>query len=117
MSKSFHIAISDAKQRVSDIPDEQRFSQLGHHESLTVELYKPIYTDLQQPHSRDGCYVVVEGNGFFEMADETVPFAPGDFIFVPAGMPHRFRDFGRSIICWVMFYGPEGGEKPDAGFD
>ena len=44
------------------------------------------------------------------MGDQTVPFAPGDFIFVPAGMPHRFRDFGRSMICWVMFYGPEGGE-------
>ena len=55
---------------------------------------------------------MTDGNGIFEMGDETVPFAPGDFIFVPAGMPHRFRDFGRSMTCWVIFYGPEGGEAP-----
>jgi hypothetical protein len=25
-------------------------------------------------------------------------------------VPHRFRDFGESMMTWVMFYGPEGGE-------
>ena len=66
--------------------------------------------DLQQPHDRDECYFVTDGTGLFEMGNETVSFAKGDFIFLPAGMPHRFRDFGHSMTCWVMFYGPEGGE-------
>lgn len=45
------------------------------------------------------------------MGDETVHFNPGDFLFVPAGMPHRFYDFGDSMMTWVMFYGPESGEE------
>lgn len=113
MSAAFHIALGDARRQISDNPDKRRFARLGGHGSLTVELYQPMLEDLQQPHDRDECYVVTDGNGIFEMDDETVPFAPGDFIFVPAGMPHRFRDFGRSMTCWVMFYGPEGGEPQE----
>lgn len=43
------------------------------------------------------------------MGGETVPFRPGDFLFVPAGMSHRFEDFGDDMAVWVMFYGPKGG--------
>ena len=91
-------------------PDDTRFDMFGCHGSLTVEPYQPLDEDLQQPHDRDECYVVTVGIGLFEIGNETVSFAPGDFIFVPAGMPHRFHDFGHSMTCWVMFYGPEGGE-------
>ena len=91
-------------------PDDTRFAMFICHGSLTVELYQPLDEDLQQPHDRDECYVVTDGTGLFEMGNETVSFAPGDFIFLPAGMPHRFSDFGHSITCWVMFYGPGGGE-------
>lgn len=110
MSRAFHIALGDARRQISDKTEDSRFAVLGSHGSLTVELYQPLEADHQEPHDRDECYVVTDGNGMFEMGDETVPFFPGDFIFVPAGMPHRFRDFGRSMTCWVMFYGPEGGE-------
>jgi len=109
-SPAFHIQLSDAVRQLSGRPDDARFAVLGSHGSLTVELYQPMGVDMQQPHDRDECYVVTDGTGLFEMGEQTVPFAPGDFIFVPAGMPHRFRDFGRSMTCWVMFYGPEGGE-------
>ena len=109
-SPAFHILLSDATRQISGNPDDARFAVLGSHGSLTVELYQPMEVDMQQPHDRDECYVVTDGTGLFEMGEQTVPFAPGDFIFVPAGMPHRFRDFGRSMTCWVMFYGPEEGE-------
>ncbi|AHD02121.1 cupin [Leisingera methylohalidivorans DSM 14336] len=78
---------------------------------LQVELYVPQNEDLQQPHSRDECYVVIRGSGRFQMGEETVPFEAGDFLFVPAGMEHRFLDFGSSLETWVIFYGPEGGEQ------
>ena len=45
------------------------------------------------------------------MGDEIVSFGPGDFLFVPAGLPHRFTDFGDTMSTWVMFYGPDGGEN------
>lgn len=77
---------------------------------LQVELYIPEGEDLQKPHSRDECYVVIRGSGRFQMGDRIVPFETGDFLFVPAGMDHRFLDFGDSIETWVIFYGPEGGD-------
>ena len=35
---------------------------------------------------------------------------PGDLLFVPAGVVHRFEEFTDDLAVWVIFYGPEGGE-------
>ena len=48
------------------------------------------------------------------MVDEIISFSPGDFLFVPAGLPHRFTDFGDTMSTWVMFYGPNGGENANS---
>lgn len=45
------------------------------------------------------------------MGDETVPFAEGDFLLVAAGAPHRFTKFGDSMTYWIIFYGPDGGQR------
>lgn len=92
-------------------PDGEPFAMALQRGQLYVELYRPQQVDRQQPHSRDECYIVVEGEGRFQMGGETVPFKPGDFLFVPAGVEHRFLDFGESMATWVIFYGPEGGEQ------
>ena len=68
-------------------------------------------TDHQKPHDRNDCYIIIEEHGKFEMGDEIVSFGPGDFLFVLAGLPHRFTDFGDTMSTWVMFYGPDGGEN------
>ena len=77
---------------------------------LQVEFYIPEGTDLQEPHNRDECYVVISGSGRFQMGEEVIPFNAGDFLFVPAGMKHRFLDFGEKLETWVIFFGPEGSE-------
>jgi mannose-6-phosphate isomerase-like protein (cupin superfamily) len=38
------------------------------------------------------------------------PFGPGEVLFAPAGVEHRFEDFTDDFVTWVFFYGPEGGE-------
>ena len=88
-----------------------RFAKVLGHGSLVVEIYAPRGRDPQQPHTRDEAYVVVSGRGQFVNGDARDPFAPGDFLFVPAGVPHRFEDFTEDLVVWVIFYGPEGGEK------
>ena len=80
------------------------------HGTLEVEIYKPQRTDPQQPHARDEVYVVISGTGTFVDGEDRRPFAPGDFIFVPAGRVHRFEDFTADFATWVFFYGPAGGE-------
>ena len=88
-----------------------RFAKVLEHGSLVVEIYAPRGHDPQQPHTRDEVYVVFSGRGHFVNGDAREPFAPGDLLFVPAGVPHRFEDFTEDLVVWVVFYGPEGGEQ------
>lgn len=86
------------------------FLNLFKHGTLSVEIYKPEKVDLQQPHTRDEVYVVVSGTGDFLNGEVRTTFDPGDFLFVPAEVEHRFENFTDDFVTWVLFYGPEGGE-------
>jgi len=90
--------------------DGQRFAIVLEHGSLVVEIYAPRGVDLQTPHLRDEAYVVVKGSGVFINGKTRQPFGPGDFLFVPAGVEHKFVEFTDDLVVWVIFYGPEGGE-------
>jgi mannose-6-phosphate isomerase-like protein (cupin superfamily) len=78
---------------------------------LEIELYQPRGKDSQTPHTRDEVYVVVTGSGDFLCDGETKLFEAGDVLFAPAGADHRFLDFSGDLSVWVVFYGPEGGDK------
>lgn len=88
----------------------KEFSELFKHGSLSVEIYKPELHDNQTPHSRDEIYVIIAGNGEFVNDGVTINFKAGDFLFVPAGIAHRFINFTPDFSTWVFFYGPDGGE-------
>lgn len=90
--------------------DGTRFAQVFEHGTLSVELYAPRGHDPQTPHTRDEVYVVVSGTGTFFHCGQRDPFGPGDFLFVEAGLEHRFENFSDDFATWVLFYGPEGGE-------
>jgi mannose-6-phosphate isomerase-like protein (cupin superfamily) len=90
----------------------ERFVELFKHGTLSVELYAPRGQDPQSPHTRDEVYVVAAGHGQFRNCGERHPFGPGDVLFVPAGVVHRFEEFSDDLAVWVFFYGPEGGEVP-----
>ena len=92
-------------------PKGERYTEMFRHGSLQVEYYAPRGTDPQQPHKRDEGYIVISGTGTFIIDKQQTPFGPGDFLFVPAGVKHRFENFTGDLGVWVIFYGPEGGEK------
>lgn len=87
------------------------FKQIFAHGTLEIEIYQPRQVDEQKPHSRDEVYVIATGTGFFINGSSRRPFEPGEVLFVPAGIEHRFVDFTPDFSTWVMFYGPEGGES------
>ncbi|QCX00814.1 cupin domain-containing protein [Aggregatimonas sangjinii] len=100
---------NEALEKLSKIPSP--FLAVFSHGTLSVEVYKPIKEDLQQPHSRDEVYIIIAGSGTFLNNGVRTTFKPGDFLFVRAGVEHRFEDFTDDFSTWVLFYGPEGGEK------
>ena len=105
-----HLHVDDGLPRLPG-PNAERFVALFQHGTLVVELYAPRGHDPQTPHTRDEVYVVASGRGMFFDGSSKRPFGPGDFLFVAAGVPHRFEDFTDDLAVWVMFYGPEGGER------
>jgi mannose-6-phosphate isomerase-like protein (cupin superfamily) len=92
-------------------PGGERFVELFQHGTLSIELYAPRGGDPQSPHTRDEVYVVVQGRGQFRNGGERHPFGAGDVLFVPAHVEHRFEEFTDDLVVWVIFYGPEGGER------
>ena len=105
-----HHALAALARREDNLP----FVELFTHGSLSVEMYRPLGQDAQTPHTRDEVYVVVSGVGEFVNGGQRKPFEAGELLFVPAGVEHRFENFSDDFATWVIFYGPEGGEKSKA---
>ncbi len=78
---------------------------------LELRYYAPRGNDPQKPHDRDEIYMVLAGRGSFLCSGQRSEFGPGDVLFAPAGAEHRFEDFSDDFATWVVFYGPESGER------
>src|ERR671913_364868 len=63
----------------------------------------PPGVDGQQPHTEDEVYVVLAGRSRFTAGGESRDAGPGDVIFVPARVPHRFHDISEELRVVVVF--------------
>ncbi len=104
-----HVSVAEALARLPGARGE-RWATVLEHGTLDVEIYAPRGVDPQKPHTRDEVYCVVRGRGEFVNDGNRERFGPGDVLFVPAYVDHRFENFTDDLVVWVMFYGPEGGE-------
>ncbi len=73
------------------------FHVVHRHGTMFAGLYAPAPEDRQEPHRQDEAYVVVA-------------VGPGDYLFVPASMEHRFEAMSDDFAAWAIFWGPAGGE-------
>lgn len=80
------------------------------HGTMRAGLYAPVGSDPQDPHPQDEIYIILSGTGMFVRGEERQAFQPGDILFVPALMEHRFEDFSDDFKTWVVFWGRRGGE-------
>lgn len=96
-----HMTLAAAMQAVADSGD--RYGILLQQDGIEIGFYAPRGADPQSPHDRDEVYVIQAGNGIFMLGDDEQLFETGDVLFVPAGMPHRFKNFGDDFGAWVVF--------------
>ena len=92
-------------------PEGKRSTTVLEHGTLRVGMYAPRGHDPQTPHEQDEVYVVMSGSGEFVSGDQRHAFGTGDVLFVPAGVAHRCEAFSDDLAVWVIFYGPNGGER------
>ena len=85
-------------------------AEVFRHGTLAVEFYAPDGVDRQTPHARDEVYVVASGRATFQNGPDRHPVEPGQILFVPAGVAHKFVDPSDDFSTRVLFYGPDGGE-------
>src|SRR5947207_7241765 len=116
-----------AREAEAHLPESQRERSIALFQrgTLQVKLYAPRGSDPQSPHTRDELYVVARGEGWFvigepagersgELSEERRHrFGANDVLFAKAGTRHRFENFSDDLAVWVMFYGPEGGERDE----
>ncbi len=111
MNDDWHVTLDQARQ--TPTPEGARSPLLMQHGSMSVRFYAPAGVDRQTPHDQDEIYVVASGSGQFVNGGERTTFGPGDVLFVPAARAHRFEDFSSDFATWVVFFGPNGGEKDE----
>lgn len=103
LPKRWQFSVDAAMAALAKHPQGKPFITLLEQGTMYVEIYQPKSKDLQTPHDQDEIYVVISGSGTFFNNGERRPFGPGDLIFVPAGVEHRFEDFTEDFKTWVIF--------------
>ena len=78
---------------------------------MSVEVFAPRGKDTQAPHEQDELYFVISGQADFEVAGKMGPVKTGDALFVGAHVRHHFERMSEDFVTWVVFWGPNGGEK------
>ena len=97
--------------RTEKWPDGEPFASAFGHGTMSVEVFVPRGIDHQEPHSQDELYFIMAGSADFVREGRRSAVAVGDALFVPAGERHHFEAISSDFISWVVFWGPNGGER------
>ena len=63
------------------------------------------------PHTHsneDETFYVLEGTPTFRLGDDTIVAGPGDFVNVPKGVLHCFRNFSDAPVTMILTFTPAG---------
>jgi mannose-6-phosphate isomerase-like protein (cupin superfamily) len=83
----------------------ERYATIFKRGNLELEYYAPQKTDPQKPHTRVEVYFVISGRGTFVYDGKPQEFGPGEVIYCPADVPHRFENFTDDFATWAIFAG------------
>lgn len=108
MAIDWHVGFDETLEKLGET---HPFHVVHRHGSMFAGLYAPQPADRQEPHAQDEAYIVVRGTASFRRPSDVVEVRAGDYLFVPAGMEHRFEAMSEDFATWAIFYGPKGGEK------
>lgn len=88
-----------------------------HHGTMRMRMDRPTMPNVQEPHEQDELYLIISGSGRFVKAGEERAFSAGDAIFAEAGCEHHFAEITPDMRMWILYWGPDGGEKEHTDAD
>ncbi|NDW04134.1 cupin domain-containing protein [Jiella pacifica] len=91
-------------------PDGQFFAEAFAHGTMTLEVFAPSGEDRQGPHHQDRLFLVASGRSATLLGSDAGEAVSGDALLVQAGETVRFSQTSDDFVCWVVSWGPEGGE-------
>ena len=104
--------------QLSDLIAARQRSEAPYYEFLRVpDMSTGLYqlaagsADLQQPHTEDELYYVVQGRAHIRVGDEDAPVEPGSLVFVAANVEHRFHTITEDLTVLVFFAPAEYARK------
>ena len=87
----------------------ERFETLMTHKNLVVEriVSSAAITPKEYVQPQDEWVVLLQGDAVLKVADETLELKSGDYLFLPAGVPHTVQRVSEGAL-WlaVHLYGP-----------
>ena len=88
----------------------EAWHEFVHAPDLTLGIYvlEAGAVDGQSPHTEDEAYVILAGRSRFTVGDRTFDVGPGDTVYVPAGVPHRYHDITETLHIVYAFAPAEG---------
>jgi quercetin dioxygenase-like cupin family protein len=95
----------DYRKLVGSNPDKMYKSTLFESPRLLLGLncLEPGQSDRAHTHAeQDKFYFVVEGEGEFQIGDETVNAGQGHTVIAPAGVPHGVKNAGAQRLVILM---------------
>lgn len=93
--------------------DGKSYSEFLRQAEMSMGVYRlaPGATDGQTPHAEDEVYFVISGRARFQGGDQDMPVQPGDLLYVPASVPHRFHSITEALELLVFFAPAEGSRQ------
>ena len=93
--------IEAAKERLAD---KGGYEVVHESDGIEIGVYVLVAPepDRQQPHDDDEVYVVLDGRGTLDVAGKAVELHPGNAVFVPAGVDHRFTGYVQLSVLVVF---------------
>ena len=95
-----------AAELLSNLSAAEPFRVVLKHGDVSAVIYAPKNIDEQTAHARAEIYIVIRGRGRLRVGHQEVAFAPGDLLYVDAGLEHRFVAFDSDLAVWAVFFGP-----------
>jgi cupin 2 domain-containing protein len=87
----------------------ERFENLLIHKNLVIEriVSSAAITPSEHVQSQDEWVVLLQGEAVLKVADEMVALKPGDYLFLPARIPHTVEHVTQGAIWLAVHLHPE----------